>query len=278
MKRFLLFSPLLLLLLLLVGGGTLSVVAKADPPKGPPTFEKVVHVFYPVPKGAKPPWTGGGGGGKETCDFATTRNQWASGSLPVPFYVNPANSGGASDDHNANGIVDALEGILDADAAWNAVSKSTWATQYIGTTSRGASSLNGVMDGFNDWTWESISAQYPNAIAVTIVWRNIATGIIAEADAIMNSDLPWDQDVTVADPDAETADSAGAYDVQNIAAHEAGHWLMLDHVNLSDHTMYTFGSVGELQKRTLACGDEDGAVKMYGSGGGGKGNGKDKNK
>lgn len=53
---------------------------------------------------------------------------------------------------------------------------------------------------------------------------------------------------------------------------------MLDHVNLSDHTMYTFGSVGELQKRTLACGDEDGAVKMYGSGGGGKGNGKGKNK
>ena len=47
------------------------------------------------------------------------------------------------------------------------------------------------MDGFNDWTWESISAQYPNAMAVTIVWRNIATGIIAEADAIMNSDLPW---------------------------------------------------------------------------------------
>ena len=104
------------------------------------------------------------------------------------------------------------------------------------------------------------------AIAVTAVWVYEGTTIIAEADMAMNTDLPWAQDNTVTDPDNETADIATAYDVQNIATHEAGHFLMLEDLYsrpADDQTMYGRGSLGELKKRSLESGDIAGILEIY---------------
>lgn len=58
----------------------------------------------------------------------------------------------------------------------------------------------------------------------------------------------------------------GSYDVQNIAAHEAGHVVGLDHRNSSKDcllTMFRFVQLDETDKRDLAIGDIEGVTKLY---------------
>jgi len=55
-------------------------------------------------------------------------------------------------------------------------------------------------------------------------------------------------------------------DVQNIMAHEAGHWLMLNDLydDVADaQTMYCYANDEELKARSLENGDEAGVNKIY---------------
>lgn len=269
MKRSLFVGAILVAATLVGALGLLSGSAGSEaagsPPQaapGAPTFQKVAHIFYPRPRQVKPPWAGGGGG-PNSCDAATgVFIRW-----PEPNVTYAVSTSALSPSESE----DALAGVQAAFAAWSDVAGSSWTATYAGPGADHASSLDDVMDGQNSVTWESLADSYPNAIAVTFTWRNLFTMDIVEVDTVNNLDLPWDQDTTVADADAELADNADAFDVQNIMAHEVGHWLHLGHVNLSDHTMYTYGSMGELQKRTLACGDEDGIQELYPDGSGSTG-------
>jgi len=126
----------------------------------------------------------------------------------------------------------------------------------------------GTPNGVNEIGWMSFEDyDLPSyAIAVTAVWIDLDNYIV-EADMAMNDDLAWAQDDTVADPDNEIADTANAYDVQNIAIHEAGHFLMLEDMYgkpTAEQTMYGRGSLGELKKRSLESGDIAGILEIYG--------------
>jgi hypothetical protein len=58
----------------------------------------------------------------------------------------------------------------------------------------------------------------------------------------------------------------GAFDVQNIAAHESGHWLMLNDLysrSCSEETMYGYAAPGETKKTTLGPGDIAGIQTIY---------------
>jgi hypothetical protein len=112
------------------------------------------------------------------------------------------------------------------------------------------------LDGINAILWKNLS---PSTIAVTYVWYYTATGEVAEVDTAFNSRYPW---AIFNASGGECQASPDAYDLQDIATHEFGHWVGLDDLYSDadeDLTMYGFGAGGELKKRTLGTGDIDGA-------------------
>jgi hypothetical protein len=123
---------------------------------------------------------------------------------------------------------------------------------YGGTTSGNRSRLDFV----NAVLWGKVSA---GAIAITYVRYYTATGDVADVDTIFNSRYPW---AAFPARGGECQSSPDAYDVQNIATHEFGHWLGLEDLYSAqerDLTMYGYGAGGELKKRTLGDGDILGA-------------------
>jgi len=80
-------------------------------------------------------------------------------------------------------------------------------------------------------------------------------GTITDCDTRFNLSQPW-----------ATNGSATAYDVQNAAAHELGHWLFLNDVSGggdTEATMYFGASLGEIKKRTLHSDDINGINFVY---------------
>ena len=110
-------------------------------------------------------------------------------------------------------------------------------------------------DGTNAILWKKLS---PSTIGVTYVWSYTTTGEVAEVDTAFNSRYPW----RIFNDTADCSTIFDAYDLQNIATHEFGHWIGLDDLYDGvdkDLTMYGFGAGGELKKRTLGEGDINGA-------------------
>jgi hypothetical protein len=110
-------------------------------------------------------------------------------------------------------------------------------------------------DGTNAILWKRLQ---PSTIGVTYVWYYTATDEVAEVDTAFNSRYPW----RIFNGTGDCSTQFDAYDVQDIATHEFGHWVGLDdRYNDADKdlTMYGFGAGGELKKRTLGIGDIDGA-------------------
>lgn len=112
------------------------------------------------------------------------------------------------------------------------------------------------LDFVNAILWGKISA---GAIGITYVRYYTDSGQVADVDTIFNSRYPW----AIFDPaKGECQATPDAYDVQDIATHEFGHWLGLDdlyNTAAKDLTMYGYGAGGELKKNTLGTGDVLGA-------------------
>jgi hypothetical protein len=99
-------------------------------------------------------------------------------------------------------------------------------------------------------------------IAQTTTWYNSKTNEIVEVGIIFNSMYKWGIDTNPSD-----SNKINAFDVQNIATHEAGHTLMLKDLYdsaTSQLTMYGYGSLGETYARTLGAGDLYGVRLIYG--------------
>jgi hypothetical protein len=96
-----------------------------------------------------------------------------------------------------------------------------------------------------------------STLGITFVWFSRATGEVLEVDTVFNKSLPW----AIFPSSPECQSSPDAYDLQNIATHEFGHWIGLDDLfddSDKDLTMYGFGAGGEVKKRTLGTGDISG--------------------
>jgi hypothetical protein len=109
-------------------------------------------------------------------------------------------------------------------------------------------------DGVNVIMWKRLGA---SSIGVTYVWYYTSSGEVAEVDTLFNSRYPW----AIFPNGADCQTTLDAYDFQNIATHEFGHWIGLDDrygENEKDLTMYGFGAGGEIKKRTLEQGDING--------------------
>jgi len=125
-------------------------------------------------------------------------------------------------------------------------------------------------DGLNtiSWVeegWTGLSFRPPtNALAVTLSSFNASTGAIVDADIYFNAEyFPW---AIIDGP------GSSAHDVQNIATHEIGHLIGLDHssVNLFESdpelyeaTMFFASAAGETSRREPNIDDERGARHLY---------------
>lgn len=204
----------------------------------PQEIDKVVFVHYPQPQGNVPYWSPVKAPTPTDQDttYKYTGIHWAN-----PYVEYAVNLGAPA------GAGDAIAASFDT---WQIAPGNITFTRLEDTELSGS-----ILDGNNVISWEDISADYPNAIAVTIIWYYRGIKEIVDVDTIMNSDDPW-----------SVLGDTTAYDVQNIMTHEAGHWLMLLDLyqwRTQKLTMYGYGDLGELQKRTLGLGDKLGIDRIY---------------
>ena len=247
--------------LVLATGGLAASASPDGVTNGPPPMGKIVSIHYPRGFEAK----GGAPGAPVKPDKPTSKEKvWFKYSgiyWAVPNVEYVVNLSGSGDDGTF------MDGVDAAFQQWEDVSAINFTN--TGPFDGVPSSLvgDGVMNAANEVGWVDISDAYPSAIAVTLTWYNRLTLEIVEIDLAFNAGLPWAQAALAegVDPDTVKGDLA-CYDVQNIATHEAGHWLMLgDLYNrpTTALTMYGYGSKGELQKRSLESSDVAGALAIY---------------
>lgn len=259
MKKFW-WIPILAIFIILVAAMPVLAAPLADNPgKGP--IDKIVFIHYPKHETGKPS-QGPNGGGVLSPSYKYTGIHWANPT--VTFYVNPTDSG-------VPVPADAVAAIQASFAIWD---NASGPLQFVfpkkdGLTNR----IADIKDGFNVISWEDISTQYPNAIAVTSIWYYRNSKEITEVDTQMNNGTGFLWSYTeptigagvYADP-SNSGIPATSYDIRNIMTHEAGHWIMLgDLYNNKDSflTMYGYGAVAELKKDTLGYGDVLGVQKAY---------------
>lgn len=161
--------------------------------------------------------------------------KWSATDIPVGYYINET-----TDD-----IPDEGTACQAAAQTWSDVATSSFEFQYLGPTTR----LAPILDGYNVLSWGSTGG----SIATTYIWYVGDT--IIECDMEFEDDFNWG-----------TNGASNLMDVQNIATHEFGHFLLLlDLYNSTDSekTMYGYGSYGETKKRTLDPDDIAGISFIY---------------
>lgn len=153
-----------------------------------------------------------------------------------------------SDDLSAGEHEPALRLAIEA---WNRASGTT--VQLVENTASGARTRT-------DWQTDSLhliyfdesnsSGYFPQGsatVAITPV-QFFSNGRIADADILFNG----------AGHTFTTSGEVGAFDVQDVAAHELGHLLGLDHTGVAGGTMYPYVSTNIIGHRSLAQDDESG--------------------
>jgi hypothetical protein len=247
MKRILITSLIVVTSLILVSS---SVAAASIPDKvvsGPPALEKIVFIHYD--KSVKPDHPGKPGGGGDPADVYKLSNLILPG--PVTYYVDTEDAGVA-----ANTVLTEIIASFDA---WNAVIPVKL-FRFGGTTDAPSKA---VPDNQYSISWGPLNS---GIIAETTMWYypGKPPRSIVEFDIVFNSALPWG-----IDRDGEgDKDTTTAYDIRNIATHEAGHPVGLDDIYDEQSgmlTMYGYGDIGETQKISLEPGDIKGAQVLYGA-------------
>jgi hypothetical protein len=142
---------------------------------------------------------------------------------------------------------------------------------YVNAADGPAGALSAVQKGFGAWNnagaafsftyggggntvrWAYYGDGPGGTLAVTYIWAS--SHIVYSCETVFDSAESW-----------ATDGSANKFDVWNVAAHEAGHWLVLGDLyepQYSEMTMYGYASLGETKKRTLAWGDIAGIQFIY---------------
>jgi len=115
-------------------------------------------------------------------------------------------------------------------------------------------------DGKNVVSWGSLRR---GIVAVCYIWYYSDSLEIVEFGIVFNNLYSWG-----IDPDGEGPTTINAFDIQNVATHEAGHTLSLNDLYMaeaSELTMYGYTTIGETKKRSLGAGDAFGVHLIYGA-------------
>jgi hypothetical protein len=166
---------------------------------------------------------------------------WASS--PVTFYVNPVNA-----DVSQAAATAALQAGMDV---WNTQSGSSFRYQYGGTANDTATAY----DNRNVVMFRNTSNG--STIATTYSWWS-NSGELLDSDIVF-----WDGGFNFFTGSTGCGVVANAAYIEDIAAHELGHALGLNHSSASDATMYPSYSYCSQALRTLATDDINGAKALY---------------
>jgi len=201
------------------------------------------------------------GGGTDQYDlFRYDGVHWSTSKLPVLYYVNPKSSGVSSAETVAaiKASFEAWDAAVDVHyAEWEQAGYHVGVELYndnVQTTRLSGAKRNGK----NIVSWGTLGT---GILARTTYWYYTTTLEIVEFDIVFNKLYAWG-----IDPDGEGGTTISAFDIQNIGTHEAGHTLCIrDLYNSpsSELTMYGYGSLGEVKKRSLGYGDIHGAQYIY---------------
>jgi hypothetical protein len=164
---------------------------------------------------------------------------WAPGTVPVPYYVNPANM-----DLPASAIEPAIRTGADA---WRLQSGASFAFAFAGFSTQ----TTNTYDGLNVVMFRNVSNG--SALATTYSW--FSGSRIVDADIVF-----WDagfQFVT------GTSGCSNAFFIEDIATHEFGHALGLGHSTVSTATMYPSISTCSQESRTLDPDDIAAVLSLY---------------
>ena len=89
-------------------------------------------------------------------------------------------------------------------------------------------------------------------VAITPVDFDPSSGRILDADILFNGTKPF-----------STSNQAGRFDIQNIATHEVGHFIGLDHSAVIGATMNPFANTSDTRLRSLEADDVAAAGSIY---------------
>jgi hypothetical protein len=200
-----------------------------------------VHVFYAKGGNPGPPPGHGGGGGSVDCTddnqsgYATPFAQSGAITLAANQATFPSYLSGSN-----------IQNALSSSAAtWDgAVSGPNLLSVNFTGTATGPS-----QDGLSELGWVRIVPK--NVLAATWTWTN-SNNQIVEADLFFNTSWTWDTFTSC--PTSPT----GHFDVADIATHEMGHVLGLNHFSDTgaQATMYPSAPADETRKTTLTDGDK----------------------
>ena len=226
---------------------TLAVAGPGQGKRGgnaaPPEMER--GTFVNIPYWTTPPWYPPE---EETNSYRwAPRCYWAVPALVVK--VNPTASPFAEGERDPV-VAEVAKGF----AAWDAAS-----APYSAAVSRddGVAPSLVTPDGVNTVSWGEIDGQ-GGIIAVTYYWYYVNTKELIDCDIVFDAAEPWS--ISEGVPDDK-------FDVCNIAAHEAGHTLVLADLRSPKDgalTMHAYTWPGDSVKRTLGSGDILGIQEIYG--------------
>lgn len=134
----------------------------------------------------------------------------------------------------------------------------TWTANGVPTRcsfKEGQSKDGAAKDGRNTVSWISKGWSHgKEAVAITISWYRASTGEVLESDIEANAqDHRWG---------VAPAKGSGKFDIQNIMAHEAGHFWGVGHSAVQSATMWQMSLPEQLTKRTLTQDDRDGIAAL----------------
>jgi len=171
----------------------------------------------------------------------STFAHWGSG--PVTFYVNPVNA-----DVSQSAAIAALQAGMDV---WNTQSGTSFRYQYGGTATDTATAY----DNRNVILFRN--ASNGSTIASTYSWWTSSNELV-DSDIVF-----WDGGFTFFTGSSGCGGVSNAAYIEDIAAHELGHALGLNHSTSTDATMYPSYSYCSMEFRTLSADDINGAKALY---------------
>ncbi len=170
---------------------------------------------------------------------------WAAGKLPITYYVS---SKGAP-----SGVISAVKNAFET---WDALVGDKLFKDSV----QSINAAGNKYDGKNVVSWSRLGR---GIIAQTTVWYNTKTLEIVEFGMVFSTAYKWGID---ADGEGPKYVLTKAFDVQDIATHEAGHTLMLEDLYMPEAnalTMYGYGSYGQTYAISLGVGDISGIKAIY---------------
>jgi hypothetical protein len=153
--------------------------------------------------------------------------------------------------------LDVVAAVKAAFETWDAQVTVELFDDNVGMISKAAGNR---YDGKNVVSWGSLRR---GIVAVTYIWYYSDSLEIIEFGIVFNKLYAWG-----IDPDGEGPITINAFDIQNVATHEAGHVLSLNDLYMDEAcelTMYGYTSIGETKKQSLGLGDINGVKYIYGA-------------